>query len=388
MDIQNTLQDLKSNFTLNPSILSLYFSLAEAQKTIMAQKALEQQIRFFAPTQSFIPPKDQLVMQARINSLSAYLDTARNFGSTSGLAKLPDLQIQKEGSIDCEKLKLKNEDSKLSLETTDSDCQRSDVASRDDKESCSKIKVRNLKNKTQQSLDSKKRRNYWLPHEDKVLMNLIGLHGQKWTKIASCLENRTGKQVRDRYLNYLKPSIKQRGWTVEEDELLHKLYDEFGNKWSKIAAALQGRTENQVKNRYYSGVRKGKSIKKPDSDKSLKITEMDSKVEHSLTSNAETISNFESLQGMIKHEEFETSDLVSEPLIEKSRKNAQSVPQNQIQVSGTKRTSFQLQEDQLTKKHQASYIQGFEEKLNGPFKKVKNENSNKEVAVNVKQEML
>lgn len=113
------------------------------------------------------------------------------------------------------------------------------------------------------SINHRKQRNYWLENEDETLINLVEEHGEKWSKVASLMAGRTGKQVRDRYLNYLRPNINQKEWTAEEDKLLKDLYDELGNKWSRIAVYLQGRTENQVKNRFYAAIRKQKrKIKK------------------------------------------------------------------------------------------------------------------------------
>ena len=43
---------------------------------------------------------------------------------------------------------------------------------------------------------------------------------------------------------------------MEEDDLVFKLYLEFGSSWSKIAKYLPGRTENSIKNRFYSTARK------------------------------------------------------------------------------------------------------------------------------------
>ena len=103
-----------------------------------------------------------------------------------------------------------------------------------------------------------KSRNYWEQNEDLRLLELVEKHGEKWSKIASLMKGRTGKQIRDRYVNYLRPNIKQKRWSQEEDNLLQELYKEFGNKWSKIAIYLHGRTENQVKNRFYSSERKEK----------------------------------------------------------------------------------------------------------------------------------
>jgi hypothetical protein len=74
--------------------------------------------------------------------------------------------------------------------------------------------------------------------------------------ISSCLEGRTGKQVRDRYLNKLRPNIKCGDWKPEEDDLVVTLLKQVGNRWSLIATHLPGRTEGQVKNRYYSHLKK------------------------------------------------------------------------------------------------------------------------------------
>jgi len=74
--------------------------------------------------------------------------------------------------------------------------------------------------------------------------------------ISSAMEGRTGKQVRDRFLNKLRPNIKCGDWSPEEDERLVALCREVGNRWSLIATHLPGRTEGQVKNRYYSYIKK------------------------------------------------------------------------------------------------------------------------------------
>jgi len=51
---------------------------------------------------------------------------------------------------------------------------------------------------------------------------------------------RNGKQCRERWLNFLNPSIRKGKWTVQEDLLLLQKQKEFGgNKWSKIAREWQ-----------------------------------------------------------------------------------------------------------------------------------------------------
>jgi hypothetical protein len=87
-------------------------------------------------------------------------------------------------------------------------------------------------------------------------MEFMKKYGQSWAMISSVMEGRTGKQVRDRYLNKLRPNIKCGDWSTEEDELLIRLLNQVGNRWSLIATHLPGRTEGQVKNRYYSCIKK------------------------------------------------------------------------------------------------------------------------------------
>jgi hypothetical protein len=101
-----------------------------------------------------------------------------------------------------------------------------------------------------------KARNPWTPKEDQKLLDLMKKYGQSWAMISSLMEGRTGKQVRDRFLNKLRPNIRCGDWSQREDEILVSLCKELGNRWSLIATHLPGRTEAQVKNRYYSSIKK------------------------------------------------------------------------------------------------------------------------------------
>jgi len=104
-----------------------------------------------------------------------------------------------------------------------------------------------------------RRRNPWSAQEDAKLLELMQKHGQCWAIISSSLPGRTGKQVRDRYVNNLAPGIECGNWTPEEDDLIERLRNEKGNRWSYIASYLPGRSEAQVKNRYYSFILKKKN---------------------------------------------------------------------------------------------------------------------------------
>lgn len=73
-----------------------------------------------------------------------------------------------------------------------------------------------------------------------------------WEVIAARMHDRSARQCRERFLNYLSPELRQGPWSAAEDELLFKKVDECGNKWAAISQCFEGRSENDVKNRWHS----------------------------------------------------------------------------------------------------------------------------------------
>ncbi|CAN1770603.1 Transcription factor MYB27 [Linum perenne] len=51
-----------------------------------------------------------------------------------------------------------------------------------------------------------------------------------------------------RWLNYLRPNLKRCRITPEEEQIIIQLHTQWGNKWSRIARSLPGRTDNEIKN--------------------------------------------------------------------------------------------------------------------------------------------
>ena len=74
--------------------------------------------------------------------------------------------------------------------------------------------------------------------------------------MAKSLPGRIGKQCRERWHNHLDPKVSKRKWTVEEDSLIVKLHLVHGNRWCDIAKKVTGRTDNAIKNRFNSNLRK------------------------------------------------------------------------------------------------------------------------------------
>lgn len=96
----------------------------------------------------------------------------------------------------------------------------------------------------------------WRREEDEKISQLIKEHGKNWALISKKFGGkRTGKQIRDRYMNKLNPKIVPAMWSYEEDNRLLELFKFFGRKWTQISRQLPGRTETMVKNRFYSKFR-------------------------------------------------------------------------------------------------------------------------------------
>lgn len=53
-------------------------------------------------------------------------------------------------------------------------------------------------------------------------------------------------------------------WTEEDDKKLFIFFKKYGSKWSNIAKKFKNRTENQVKNRFYSTLRRIATKKRRD----------------------------------------------------------------------------------------------------------------------------
>jgi len=87
--------------------------------------------------------------------------------------------------------------------------------------------------------------------DDLRLQQIIGEHGdQNWKLIASLMPGRTPRQCRERWENYINPSLNKNPWTDEEDRLLEEKFQELGPKWQIIVTFFNGRSKNGIKNRW------------------------------------------------------------------------------------------------------------------------------------------
>ncbi|GLJ12759.1 hypothetical protein SUGI_0197230 [Cryptomeria japonica] len=98
----------------------------------------------------------------------------------------------------------------------------------------------------------------WTPHEDLLLKKFVQTHGEGHWSILPLKAGlgRCGRSCRLRWMNYVRPGIKHGVFSAAEEELIIKLHDLLGNRWSMIAARVPGRTDNQIKNAWYSRLSK------------------------------------------------------------------------------------------------------------------------------------
>ncbi|CAD8050175.1 unnamed protein product [Paramecium sonneborni] len=92
----------------------------------------------------------------------------------------------------------------------------------------------------------------WTPQEDQIIRDNVNKEENNWAIIANILKNKSGKQIRERYINKLRAGIidiKKQPWSYQEDQKLLQFYNQFGSKWSQIAQNFNGRSDLQIKNR-------------------------------------------------------------------------------------------------------------------------------------------
>ncbi|RPD61851.1 hypothetical protein L227DRAFT_523408, partial [Lentinus tigrinus ALCF2SS1-6] len=107
-------------------------------------------------------------------------------------------------------------------------------------------------NRYTRSLDPELSRGPWTPEEDEQLRRAVDVFGKTWVDVCQYVAGRNSEQCRDRYQEYLNPTLTRGKWTPEQDAALLRAVEQAGEgKWKEVSKLLNnGRTDNMCRTRY------------------------------------------------------------------------------------------------------------------------------------------
>ena len=203
-------------------------------------------------------------------------------------------------------------------------------------------------------------------HENNFIIELVKQFGEDWNEISKKLPGRTPKQIKDRYINYLRDGLKKEPWTKQEEQIILSMYQAIGPRWSRMMCNLPGRSGNDIKNRWY------KHITKKTRKKNLNNSSFTQNIKESsnITNNSQFETNNYNQINYHDHNEsniiyqnaqinaptvFQNTLSIVEPMIKKP--DGQEITlQHQIQLNNMQFNNHQNNENIHNLKHNQDFI--------------------------------
>ena len=113
-------------------------------------------------------------------------------------------------------------------------------------------------------------KNEWSPEQDSALESLVSVHGTTdWNSISDRLNVsfpnslRSARQCSQRWFELYGNEDSKKSWTEQDELSMIIAHKKHKNRWADISEALKGRSNNTIKNKFYSVFRKirGKILK-------------------------------------------------------------------------------------------------------------------------------
>ncbi len=124
--------------------------------------------------------------------------------------------------------------------------------------------------KTSTSVPVEEAKMDWLKEQDAQLQNLVTTYGTKdWAVISEALnvvfplKAKSAKECCNRWQELLEIESAKKAWTEQDELSMIIAHKKHKNRWADISESLKGRSNNTIKNKFYSVFRKirGKILK-------------------------------------------------------------------------------------------------------------------------------